>query len=190
MVAIPKRRRARWPHRFTLPATPIFLFLVSGCAPLNPPAELAGGMLISYETESGPFCGRCDGTKLTVASDGRVWIEHGYWAGRYRDWTIERRQVKVSPEQFAAFQQRLEPYRPEGTLELNDQPQCEEFWTDMAGVRVSWRDGGKESRLLYNFGCNPTANAAMRDAINAAPSALNIKGLTVTTTNGPATTVM
>lgn len=181
---------------FKLRPTPKLLLLaclfsgVASCAPLKPPAVLSGGTLISYETESGPFCGRCDSTKLTVGSDGRVWIEQGHWAGRYRNWMVTRRLVKATPEQAAAFSRALEPYRPEGTLALNERPPCKEFWTDMAGVRVSWIESGGTSRLFYNFGCDPASNAAMRAAVNAAPAALGIKGLAIPATSGPASTVM
>jgi len=166
------------------------IFSLAGCAPLTPPASLPGGTLISYETESGPFCGRCDSTKLSVASDGRVWIEQGHWAGRYEGWTVYRRLAKVGPERTEAFMRALEPYRPDGTLALNQQPPCKEFWTDMAGVRVSWREGDKTSRLFYNFGCDPDAHAKMRSALDGAPIMLGIKGLSIPTNNGPASTRM
>lgn len=166
------------------------ILCLAGCVPLTPPASLPGGTLISYETESGPFCGRCDSTKLSVGSDGRIWIEQGHWAGRYEGWTVYRRMVKVGLKRADAFKRALEPYRPEGTLALNQQPPCKEFWTDMAGVRVSWIEGGKTSHLFYNFGCDPAAYKAMRSALDGAPSTLGIKGLSIPVNNGPASTVM
>lgn len=163
---------------------------LAGCAPLTPPATLRGGTLISYETEAGPFCGRCDSTKLSVASDGQVWIEQGHWAGRYEGWTVYRRVVRVGSKRAEAFERALEPYRPDGTLALNQQPPCKTFWTDMAGVRVTWTESGMTSRLFYNFGCDPDAHAKMRSALDGAPMTLEIKGLAIPTNKGPASTVM
>lgn len=79
------------PRRAASLAALAAVWVITGCASMKPPADLPGGGLITYETSPGPFCGRCDTLKLTVASDGRVWIEHGWWAGAYSDWTINRR---------------------------------------------------------------------------------------------------
>ncbi|PXA93024.1 hypothetical protein DMC47_23000 [Nostoc sp. 3335mG] len=166
------------------------LFSVAGCASLKPPGSIEGGTLISYETESGPFCGRCDSTKFSVGSDGRVWIEQGHWAGHYKQWTVYRRMVRVGPERADAFRRALEPYRPDGTLALNEQPPCKELWTDMGGISVSWIEGGKTSRLSYNFGCDPDVHAHMRAALAGAPATLGIKGLSSPVHNGPASTSM
>lgn len=141
-------------------------------APLN-----AGGSLITVESESGPFCGRCDKVKITALSDGQIWMEHGYWAGPYRDWRVERQHIQGAPERFARFRDALLPYRPTGTLALQDQPPCTTLWNDVDGARVEWKDAKGSDKLLLNFGCDPETRRAMADAVRAAPDLLGIATL-------------
>jgi hypothetical protein len=144
-------------------------------APTGPLA--AGDELITLENESGPFCGRCDTVKITALSDGRVWIEHGYWAGRYRDWRVERRLEQVPRENFERFREHLRPYRPSGELLLQGKPACDTFWSDVDGVRVTWRGTTGNDKLVLNFGCDPEKMRAMAEALRAASGALGIRTL-------------
>jgi len=137
----------------------------------------AGRALITIESEPGPFCGRCDTVKIRALSDGQIWIEHGYWAGHYRDWRVERRHIHGSPERFAHFRGALLPYRPSGTLSLREKPPCETLWNDADGARVEWKDAGRTDKLLLNFGCDPETRKAMADAVRAAPDLLGIARL-------------
>jgi hypothetical protein len=153
---------------------------LTGCVSGPPKADqplLTGQELISIENDTGPFCGRCDSVKVTARSDGHVWIEHGYWAGHYRDWTVERRVEQTSPANFERLRDRLRPYRPNGNLELQSKPPCETFWNDVDGVRVEWRDSLRDDKLIFNFGCDPDARRAMADALRGAPAALEIPSL-------------
>jgi hypothetical protein len=153
---------------------------LSSCATVSrpPTAPLAASEeLITLENEPGPFCGRCDNVKITALSDGRVWIEHGYWAGRYRDWRVERRLEHVSLESFTRFREALRPHRPSGELVLQGKPPCETFWNDLDGVRVEWRDGAKSDKLILNFGCDLETKQAMAEALRTAPDALGIATL-------------
>ena len=133
--------------------------------------------LITLENEPGPFCGRCDNVKITALSDGRVWMEHGYWAGNYRDWRVERRLEQVLPERFARFREALRPYRPKGELALQDKPPCKTFQPDVGGARVEWKDATGEDKLILNFGCDPEGKRAMADSVRAAPDLLGIAAL-------------
>ena len=139
------------------------------------PARSEPGELITYETQPAPFCGRCDTIKLEASSDGRVRIERGHWAGRYRDWRIVRKTVRVTPEQFASFREALAPYRPDGELRLNDELPCKTLNTDQGGASVSWRGGGADAHLAYNRGCDGEARAAMVKALEVAPSSLGLQ---------------
>ena len=154
------------------------LALLAACASTKPPVELAGGVVISYETEGVPFCSPCNVVKFTVASDGRVWLEQTQCAAFYKNCTVRRRQLSVSQDQFSTFHKELEPFRPKGTLNLlgPDPALCKEWTNDLAGVRISWREGSEASQLLYNFGCDPASHTAMLEAVRSAPDALAIKG--------------
>jgi hypothetical protein len=129
------------------------------------------------ESHPGPFCGRCDSVKITVLSDGHVWIEHGYWRGDYRDWTVNRRRERVSVESFALFRERLRAHRPNGELVLRGKPPCETFWHDVDEVWVEWRDRRRADKLIFNFGCDPETRRGIAEALRAAPDALGIPTL-------------
>jgi hypothetical protein len=154
----------------------LLIAALSGAAQSLPADEDPNkGETISYKTQSAPFCGPCDTIALTVFWDGRVRVEHGYWAGHYQDWRVVRRTVRVPADRVAAFRARLAPYRPEGAQFLDDSPQCEEFLTDQHGVSIAWTGGGTSARLIYNYGCDPTSRAAMAKALSTASDLLGIK---------------
>lgn len=159
---------------------PFLIIVLAGCSyfttpPRSPPSP--DGQLITLENQPGPFCGRCDNVKIIASSDGRVWIEHGYWLGQYSDWTVERSLRRVPLMVFAQFRDKLSPFRPNGTLSLNDQPQCAELSTDFDGAEVRWLDATGSSRLALDFSCDPKAREAMANAIREAPKLLGISGL-------------
>ncbi len=159
---------------------PFLILGVAGCAYFAPPPRSPSspdGQLIKLENRPGPFCGRCDNVKIIASSDGRVWIEHGYWLRRYSDWTVERSLRHVSVMAFAQFRDKLGPFRPHGTALLNDQPQCTELSSDFDGAEVHWLDATDSSRLVFDFSCDPKAREAMANAIREAPKLLGIGGL-------------
>jgi len=156
---------------------PFVVLALPSCAYLSPPPTSSAspdGLLITLENQPGPFCGRCDNVKIIASSDGRVWIEHGYWAGNYSDWTVERSLHRVPLTAFAQFRDRLNPFRPTGTLSLNDKPECVELASDFDGAEVQWRDATGNSRLILDFSCDPEARRAMANAIREAPILLGI----------------
>jgi hypothetical protein len=160
----------------------------SACATTPGPESGFAGDVVTWENEVGPFCGRCDSLKLQIASDGRVWIEQGYWAGHYRDWRTHRYLAKVTPERLTAFRTAIDPFRPAGLREL-DGASCKNFWTDMPGVRVIWKTGGAADELRANFGCDPETNAGMAAALKQAPDLLEIPGLQAPAFTWAATTL-
>jgi len=153
------------------------LFLNFGCSTTFPPPTNA--QWISLETSSGPFCGRCDSTKIFVLYDGGVWIEQGHWAGNYRDWRVHRRKSQVSPEALANFRARLDAFRPEGTRWLRDPEDCSSYWTDQPEVKIVWRDDKGDAPLWYNFGCDQEKFREMADALKSAPALLEISNLSI-----------
>jgi hypothetical protein len=147
---------------------------LAGCVtlPTSPPEP--GGELITYETAPGPFCGRCDSVKFAAASDGRVWIEEGHWAGRYTDWEVTKRRAHLTAAQFARFRQRLLPYRPSEAARVDGPETCKAFASDSAEIVVVWRGGGPDARLVFDFGCDAETRAAMREALQSAPALLGV----------------
>jgi hypothetical protein len=159
---------------------PFVILGLAGCAyfapsPRSPPSP--DGQLITLENRPGPFCGRCDNVKIIASSNGRVWIEHGYWLGQYSDWIVERSSRRVPVIAFAQFREKLSPFRPNGTLSLNDRPPCTELSTDFDGAEVRWLDATGSSRLVYDFSCDPKARETMANAIREAPKLLGLDGL-------------
>jgi hypothetical protein len=159
--------------RWLLPLIGVIASLAYAVVPKVPPSPTTE--LISYTTMPGPFCGSCDSVTITALSDGRVWIEHGYWAGEYKDWEKTIQHTRVSAEQFARFRGLLMPYRPTGDLWLRDKPPCATFWTDMPELKIVWRGGGRDGSLWFNYGCDPATHEAMIKAFDEAPSALGIE---------------
>jgi hypothetical protein len=142
--------------------------LLSACASASPSPDVER---ISFEPSPPPFCGRCETTRFTVGADGLLRGETGYWAGRYTDWRRQRFTRRVTPEQFAAFKQRLEPYRPDADRSVN-QYACGAYIPDDAGVRIAWELGEERRTLHVDLGC--ADDRAMNDALVDAPRALGL----------------
>lgn len=98
--------------------------------------------------------------------------------------------MTVPAERAAAFRDTLQPYRPEGVRALDAKGPCAHFATDLTDVRITWVEDGRTSSLLYNFGCDPDVNAALRAAIDKAPAVLGIKGLRAPEADWVASTMM
>jgi hypothetical protein len=164
--------------------------MVTACVkPLTLPIP-PHGEVVTYETSSGPFCGNCASYKIAVGSDGRVAVEEGHWEGNYSDWQTSRWTARLSPKQVLPFRQQLAPYRPDGDRALRDGQSCDEFWTDSPEVWVTWQSPRGTSRLIYNYGCDPTAQHTMAEALRTAPSLLPLRYLKVPLSQPLATTRM
>jgi len=174
--------------RYMVPAA--CLAAVAGCDTPGPPRPHAHGEVITYETEGGFLCGRCDALKVAVAADGAVWIEQGHWAGDYADWRTQERALHLPPQRIAAFRGALARYRPARDLGLDAPESCATFWSDQPGLRVTWDDGRARVRLVYNYGCDPEARRAMREELERAPLLLGVRGLAVPVARGVPSTRM
>jgi hypothetical protein len=161
---------------------------ISACATSTEPKSGLVGEIVTWENEVAPFCGRCDNLKLQIASDGRVWIEQGHWAGHYRDWRVHRSFAKITPERVSAFRAAIDPFRPAGLRSLDGQS-CKNLWSDMPGVWVSWKTGSATDELRANFGCVPEVSAEMAAALSRAPDLLQVPGLQAPSPTWVATTL-
>lgn len=141
--------------------------VLSACATPPPRADMVER--ISFDPISEPFCGRCENTSFVVGADGELKIETGHWEGAYRDWRRRRSTQRVSPEQFAEFKRRLEPYRPlQGAAQRDDT--CVTYHHDLPGAVVEWSVGGQRVRRVFDFGCRD--DLVMIEAVRGAPSIL------------------
>lgn len=145
------------------------LFL-AGCATLP---EIPEGLeKIAFEPQPPPFCGRCETTNFVAVSDGRVWIERGYWVRDHKDWRVSRRLVHTSPEQFVLLRERLEPYKsPRSTG--SSETDCGSYISDNDGAIVTWSSNGVETRRVFDFGC--LDDREMNDAVRNAHDVLGIE---------------
>ncbi len=130
---------------------------------------------ITYATSQGPFCGRCESLKVVAAVDGRVSVERGHWAGRYKVWRVSRQMFRVLPEQVALFRERLAPYRPAGSVRMNELAQCNTLTDDLPEVSVTWSGPDRDDHLTFAFGCDFDTRVSMREALRDAPAALGLQ---------------
>jgi len=162
--------------RRLIPSLAICAALLGACA--TPPApELSRKNWISIQTYNGPFCGRCNNTKLVIEEGGLVHIEQGHWLFDYRFWQTSRRTVQIAASDISAFRSHLEPFRPEGTLDLRDPKKCEIYRTDSDGARIRWRDAEVEDELYADFGCQSEQYPVTRCDMIRAVRLLGIKNL-------------
>lgn len=148
--------------------------LGSGCASTSPvpiPTELER---ITYEAQPGPFCGRCETRAVTVAEDGRIWVETGYWTGDYRNWRTRHAMIQTAPEVFHRFRVALEPYRPAieriptTSGEFCDGP----FIADVGEIVVTWSGPRGSVRRWFEQGCGGERETIL--AVRAAREALPV----------------
>lgn len=148
------------------------VFLAScSTAPGNagePPPTAGSVETIRYET--GPCFGPCPVYVVSVSSDGQ-----GIFQGKQHTGVTGTRSFAVTAEQFAAFRDRLAPYRPSGKSRIADDNCSGSIATDHSWVEISWSGKGPDSSLYAYYGCNRERNKAMFDALRAAPEALPIE---------------
>lgn len=158
-------------------AIPTFGCLAACASTASEPRAIEVGS-ISYEVTSvGPFCGRCETVKFTIAPSGRTSVERGHWAGSYRSWRIERSRLQVSPDRYAALRDSLGGYRPSGTLQRNSSTNCATFTEDLPEVLVTWHAADHHDQLRFGFGCEKDQTAMMREALRNAPSFVGVRGV-------------
>ena len=147
----------------------LLLLLTAGCVALPKPGPSL--RVIQYDVAPG-FMGASWDT-IVIGSDGRGRYRHSFRQGR--DWQYRDRAIRVTPEQFAAFERVLAPYRPEGQRLIDGPPECPEAITDQPTVHVEWKGGNTTlSRLIYDTGCNSDAMAKWIKGLVEAPKLIGI----------------
>ena len=146
---------------------------LSACATATgevaPPPPPTAGMFLEIRYETGPCFGACPVYALTVSRNGS-----GVFEGRQHTAVVGTRSFTVTPEQFAAFRNRLEPYRP---YDVQDRriadPNCGgRVATDLPSVDIIWTEKGPRQHLFAYYGCDMERNAALFEALRNAPQAL------------------
>lgn len=125
---------------------------------------------ISFET--GPCFGACPVYLLTVHSDGS-----GIFEGRRFTAVDDRREFRITPEQYRAFVRHLEPLRPASGAVRYSGDACASMATDLPSADIKWRrERGSEQGLYFYFGCDMEKNQAIAERIRKAPDLLPIAG--------------
>ena len=125
---------------------------------------------ITYET--GPCFGSCPVYRVTVSADGIGWFE-----GRRFTAVAGGRRFRLTAAQYAAFAERLAPYRPRGIENIGyGTARCRQPMTDHPSASVSWVNGGQVDRLSFYHGCR-NGNEALGQALGDAPALLPIGDL-------------
>lgn len=155
--------------------------ILTGCASVDQiPLELER---IIYAPSGGPFCfDNCVSETITVAADGRIWIENGRWADNApdwrerteEDWRTTTRLTRSSPEVYARLRDRLAPYKPASQVVLTQAGEnCVNFVYDQGEVRVTWVDPTGEIYRIFESGC--VDDRGLNDAVDAAFDALPVR---------------
>lgn len=126
------------------------------------PAQEAGAERISFSAE--PCYGFCPAFDVTVGAYGE-----GRYEGRSSVKVTGTRQLSVTPEEFAAFRDRLAPYRPAQDVRY-DHENCDvPLATDMPAVQVTGHEAdGRSTTLDWYMGCAQPGLAENREAIYGA----------------------
>ncbi|UVI38856.1 DUF6438 domain-containing protein [Qipengyuania spongiae] len=133
---------------------------LAACATV--PALEAGAERISFSAE--PCYGFCPAFEVTAGADGE-----GRYEGRSSVKVTGARQFSVTPEEFAAFRDRLAPYRPAQDVRYDHENCDAPLATDMPAVQVIWREAnGRSTTLDWYMGCAQPGLAENREAIYGA----------------------
>lgn len=126
---------------------------------------------ISFSVE--PCFGFCPDFALTVDANGR-----GTFDGQNFVAAPGVHVFSANPEQLAAFQARLAPFRPAESVAY-DYENCDgAVMTDMPSVAVTWHgDGGEDTELRWYMGCRQPGLSDRSDEIYRAWEELPIGDL-------------
>jgi hypothetical protein len=154
----------------------LFFALTSASLALAACASVAAepaGRVASIAYETGPCFGACPVYTVTVDRDGR-----GRFEGRRFTTVTGERSFEVTPEQFRAFAQALEPLRPASGERRYSGEACDMTATDLPSADVRWRTAdGAEQHLYFYYGCDMERNRAIAERLRAAPDLLPIGDL-------------
>lgn len=83
---------------------------------------------------------------------------------------MSKQTFRAPPEQAVLFHQHLAPYRPAGSVRLNERGRCKTLTEDLSEVSVSWSGPGRDDRLAFAFGCDFDTRASRRFEMRLRPS--------------------
>jgi len=147
--------------------------VLTGCAPMAGPGTPPPAAPLSITYKTGACFGACPVYSVTVDGSGS-----GTFEGERFTSSAGKQSFALTPAQFDAFAGALARFRPRGEkLVQPGTPACGMAATDMPGVDIVWREGGRTDHLNVYFGCDMEKNRAMFDALRVAPNALAIQGL-------------
>jgi hypothetical protein len=130
----------------------------------------APAMAQSITVERGPCLGECPIYRFKATAAGA-----GAFEGRRFTTVLGKQEFSITPHAWAAFRDTLAPYRPRGSEDITaGHPRCKRMATDHPSVSVTWADGERTDRLIFNFGCKDPGNAAMARALADAPDLLPV----------------
>ncbi len=122
---------------------------------------------IRYELT--PCEGNCPAVVVEVRSDGQATFD-----GLRDSAVLGRREFSVTTAQFAAFRNRLAPYRPNGERRLEGTICGDNYMVDMPGIDIRWTGGDRDDHLFIDLGCDRKSNKKMVDIVRNALEMLDI----------------
>ncbi|WP_309086620.1 DUF6438 domain-containing protein [Chelativorans sp.] len=124
----------------------------------------------SITVERGPCLGECPVYRIEVSASGE-----GTFDGRRFTAVQGQRKFSITRQEWSAFQGVLAPYRPRGTEDITPgHPRCRQMATDHPSIIVTWAEGKRTDRLIFNYGCKDPENAAMARVLSDAPDLLPV----------------
>ena len=144
-------------QRLFLMAAPLAL---AGCV-TAPAPDTGQSNVASIAFETGPCFGFCPQFGIDVSAAGQ-----GTYDGKSSVRQQGAHRFTVSPAEFAAFRDRLAPFRPAQSVTY-DRNKCDgPVRTDSPSVKVTWRDeSGETVTLDWYMGCRQPGLAEKSDEI-------------------------
>lgn len=157
------------------------LLLLAACVTASPPKHLDGGLLIAYEVHpAGPVCGRgCEARTVTVASDGRMWLETSYWHIDFLgfvSWRTNQAELRIEQRQFIAFRDLLAPYRSLPDDTLIGLPCRTDYWGHHPRIRLVWLEDGRMEYSAYDLGCHIDGDKGVESTLLSALHTIGLDG--------------
>ena len=135
--------------------------LLAGCTHYTEPPRGAQAADPTIDFAVSPCFGFCPDFSITLAPSGE-----GTYEGNRFVKTEGRATFTVTPQEYAAFRERLAPFRPEQSVRY-DYEHCDgPVATDHPSVSVRWTDAVGEARELdWYLGCRQPELTENSDAI-------------------------
>ena len=158
---------------------PVVLVALAGCTTIPEAGEAAAGEVAAIRFTTSPCFGFCPDFTVQVPQEGLAGYE-----GRRFVAVKGFHDFAVSQAEFAAFRERLEPFRPEQSVRY-DYEHCDgPVATDSPSVAVTWTMvGGEEVTLDWYMGCRQPGLSENAEEISGAWRELPLDDLVGTEQN-------